>query len=75
MMRTWKGSRGLSAVISRTNPGRLANSAPEIPSSTKMHASGTVQPLRVAYAVAWSICRVTLFASSETALWSVDFRA
>jgi hypothetical protein len=54
----------------------LANSAPLIPSSTKtMHASGTVEPLRWAKAVACAIYRVTLFASSATALWSVLLRA
>ena len=44
MMSTWNGGRGFSAFMSRRKPGRLANSAPEIPSSTKMHAAGTVHP-------------------------------
>jgi hypothetical protein len=52
MIRTWNGGRGFSAAISLTNPGRLANSAPEIPSSTKMRDSGTGQPPRAAYAFA-----------------------
>ena len=34
MMRTWNGARGFNAFIRRRNPGRCANSAPEIPSST-----------------------------------------
>ena len=35
MISTRKGGRGFSAAISRTKPGRLANSAPETPSSTE----------------------------------------
>lgn len=38
MMSTSNGARGLKAFISRRNPGRLANSVPEMPSSTKTPA-------------------------------------
>jgi hypothetical protein len=31
---TWNGGRGFRAFMSRRNPGRFTNSAPEIPSST-----------------------------------------
>jgi hypothetical protein len=48
MTSTWNPGRGLSAFISRRNPGRLANSAPLIPSSTKVAASSTTQPFAVA---------------------------
>ena len=48
MISTWNGGRGFSEAMSRTNPGQFANSAPLIPSSTKSHVSGPVQPLRVA---------------------------
>jgi hypothetical protein len=34
MMRTWNAGFGLSAFMSRRNPGRFTNSAPEMPSST-----------------------------------------
>jgi len=74
MMSTWNKGRGFNAFISRTNPGRFANSAPEMPSSTKTEASSIVQPFRAAYCRAWATCRVTLFASSAIA-WSVDLRA
>jgi hypothetical protein len=42
------GGRGFSAAMSRTKPGRIANSAPDIPSSTKVQPSSTLQPLRSA---------------------------
>jgi hypothetical protein len=35
---------GRRAAIRRTHPGRLANLAPKIPSSTSMWAGSTVQP-------------------------------
>ncbi len=56
-------------------PARRSNSAPEIPSSTKMLASSTLQPFRAAYWRACSICRVTDFCSSSTLRCSVDLRA
>ena len=37
-----------SAFIRRRKPGRLANSAPLMPSSTKMNRSSTLQPFRAA---------------------------
>jgi hypothetical protein len=49
MTRTPNDGRGLSAFISRRNPGRFTNSAPEIPSSTKTDPSSTVQPFEAAY--------------------------
>ena len=58
----------------RTKPRRLANSAPLMPSSTKINDSSTVQPFRSAYSREWSICRRTLFASSAMADWTVDLR-
>jgi hypothetical protein len=33
MMSTWKAGRGFKEFMRRRNPGRLRNSAPEIPSS------------------------------------------
>jgi hypothetical protein len=42
-------ARGFSDDMRRTNPGRFANSAPLMPSSTKISASSTVQPFRAAY--------------------------
>ena len=52
-------------------PGRFANSAPLIPSSTK--TSQTVHPFFTAKARAFSTWRVTDFISSAT-FCSVDFR-
>jgi hypothetical protein len=53
----------------------LANSAPEIPSSTYTCSSATIQPFDLAYARAWSICRATDFCSSATPICSVLLRA
>jgi len=50
MMSTSKPGRGFtfSALIRRTKPGRFANSAPLMPSSTKTAASSTIHPFRSA---------------------------
>ena len=48
MISTSNGGRGFSAFISRRKPGRLANSAPEMPLSLYMCSSATAQPLFVA---------------------------
>jgi len=57
MISKWKAGRGFKASINRRNPGRVANSAPEIPSSTNTTPSSTAQPLRAPYWRACSTCR------------------